>query len=118
MFSVGNIFTTIQALWRFAENMDRLGLPYGHSGFGGFLPPFAVRVGEPNDLHISDEPHAIIVISGKGYALGGAVRSAIVAGQGVWWPAREQWDIGADCEDMWCIEVEGPSLCVDDLRIR
>lgn len=98
--------------------MDDLGEAYGNSGDDDFEPPWVVGPNDEDEPHrdLDGDPHAIVVLNGRGWASGGdRVRVPIEAGQGVWWSAGEAWDIGAVAEPMAYIEVEGPLLRVEHL---
>lgn len=110
VFDVGDEATILARLGRFAREMDDLGQPYGNSGGEDFMPPRIVEPGDDERPHRAEEAHAIAVLSGRGWVLGDGGRVKIKSGEGAWWSASEEWDIGAVDGPMLYIEVEGPSL--------
>ncbi|MEA3077497.1 MAG: hypothetical protein QOF60_2405 [Actinomycetota bacterium] len=98
--------------------MDREGVGCGSSGVEelvGSEQGSAIDRGEPHPP--LGEPHAIVILEGEGWVVGGdAGPVAVGAGQGVWWSADEVWDIGCSDGRMAYIEVEGIALLPADLE--
>lgn len=95
--------------------MDRAGQGYGYSGIEQLDDPEPI---DPANPHAAlGEAHAIVILEGRGWVVGGkGVATAVAAGQGVWWSADEVWDVGCAVGQMRYVEIECVELQPADLE--
>jgi hypothetical protein len=118
IFATGDREHVLFRVRQFVARMDREGKGCGYSGIeelDGTSDGADVGAAEPHPP--LGEPHAIVLLEGEGWVVGGdAGPVAVHAGQGVWWAGDEVWDVGCVAGRVAYIEVEGIALLPADLE--